>query len=81
MSATCQVLCKAVLHGSLEGKRPKFEGGYVWLVLPFILEQMSRRKQRRSSHRGAVQTNPTRNHEVADWIPGLAPSVKDPVLP
>ena len=26
----------------------------------------------RSSHRGAAETNPTRNHEVAGSIPGLA---------
>ena len=32
----------------------------------------------RSSRRGAVETNPTRNHEVAGLIPGLAQWVNDP---
>ena len=33
------------------------------------------------SHRGAAETNPTRNHEVIDLIPGLTQWVKDPALP
>ena len=34
-----------------------------------------------SSHRGTEEMNPTRNHEVAGSIPGLAQRVKDLVLP
>ena len=34
-----------------------------------------------SSHYGAVETNPTRNHEVVGWIPGLTQWVKDLELP
>ena len=33
-----------------------------------------------SSRHGAVETNPTRNHEVADLIPGLSQWVKDLAL-
>ena len=33
-----------------------------------------------SSHHGAAETNPTRNHEVVDSIPGLAQWVKDQAL-
>ena len=34
-----------------------------------------------SSHRGATETNPTRNHEVVSLIPGLTQWVKDLALP
>ena len=36
--------------------------------------------RRRSSSHGAAKTNPNRNHEVVDLIPGFAQWVKDLVL-
>ena len=36
--------------------------------------------QNMSSHCGAVEMNPTRNHEVTGSVPGLAQWVKDPAL-
>ena len=41
---------------------------------------MNLKKEVGSSHHGAEETNPTRNHEVAGLILGLAQWVKDLVL-
>ena len=43
-----------------------------WLLLKRLLG---------SSCHGAVETNPTRNHELASLIPGLTQWVKDLTLP
>ena len=52
------------------GDRPKWTEG-----------QRLKNSNLRSSRRGAAETNPTRNHEVAGLIPGLDQWVKDPGLP
>ena len=38
------------------------------------------KNKNRSSHRGAAETNPTRNHEVVGLVLGFDQWVKDPEL-
>ena len=53
----------------------------VWRTLEYQLEFRNSNFTFRSSCCGAVETNPTSNHEVAGSIPGLAQWVKDLALP
>ena len=70
-TALLQLWCRSTLRLGFSPWPGNFHVLWVWL----------KKKKNRSSHPGAVETNPTRNHEVAGLIPGLAQCVKDPVLP
>ena len=50
-------------------------------LLEILATEIGMKKKLGSSHLGAVETNLTRNREVAGSIPDLAQQVKDPVLP
>ena len=51
--------------------------GYFFGIYYLTFEKMGKDG---SSHLGAVETNPTRNHEVVGLIPGLTQWVKDLAL-
>ena len=51
------------------------------IKLPMAFFTKPEKNNPRSSHRGAVETNPIRNHEVVGLIPGLSQWVEDLVLP
>ena len=50
-------------------------------LMLMLLGNLCKKLKTGSSHCGAAETNPTRNHEVAISTPGLAQWVKDPALP
>ena len=45
-----------------------------------LLSEHGSEGRERSSRRGPAEMNPTRSHEVAGLIPGLAQRVNDPAL-
>ena len=65
---------KAVCPGCKLPLHPGTPRSHCWLALTHTMGAAW------SSCLGALETNPTRNHEVAGSIPGLAHQVKDQVL-
>ena len=58
-----------------------FSRGKKVMEQPSDVRNQSKNPAQEESHRGAAETNLTRNLEIAGLIPGLTQWVKDPVLP
>ena len=80
----CTILVSAVDHarGCACVWQVRWQG-YVGNLCTFLSILLLKKKNEdlRRSHCGAVEMNPTRNHEVSGSIPGLPQGVKDPVFP
>ena len=68
------ILCQVLV---LEQVRQKLGFNRAHILLE---QRVDKKASRGSSRRGAAETTPTRNHEVAGLIPGLIHLVKDPAL-
>ena len=68
----------------LSGKQLPLGGGGGWggvVCISLVKTLTSRVVKYGSTGSGAAETNPTRSHEVARSIPGLAQRVKDLAMP
>ena len=75
MAMSCGVGFRHCLDPTLLWLWHRLIGSLAW-ELPYAVD-VALKSKIRSSRRGTVETNSTRNHEVASSIPGLTQWVKD----